>query len=129
MLDDPQPHDIVGVVADLLRDQILPLLSGRPAFEVRVCISALELVGRQMALEPQHTREETARLAQLLGHAAPADVLNRELCARIEAGTMTLATPGLAEHLWATVMDKLAIDQPGYASYIRENAAASGGTP
>ena len=31
-----------------------------------------------------------------------------------------LQTPGLSEHLWQTTMDKLAVDQPKYASYKRE---------
>ena len=34
-----------------------------------------------------------------------------------------LHTPGLAEHLWQTTLDKLAVDQPGYDSYRRESAA------
>ncbi|MEY9725580.1 hypothetical protein ABIA07_001481 [Bradyrhizobium yuanmingense] len=46
--------------------------------------------------------------------------LNRVLAHRIASGEMDLATPGLAEHLWATTMDKLAVDQPNYASYKRE---------
>ena len=33
---------------------------------------------------------------------------------------INLATSGLAEHLWQTTMDKLAVDQPNYASYKRE---------
>jgi hypothetical protein len=31
-----------------------------------------------------------------------------------------LQTPGLADHLWQTTMDKLAVDQPNYAAYKRE---------
>ena len=43
----------------------------------------------------------------------------RDLCARIEAGELTLETPGLADHLWAITMTKLAIDQPKYSGYVR----------
>ncbi len=46
--------------------------------------------------------------------------LNRALAERIAKGEVDLATPGLAEHLWQTTMDKLAVDQPNYASYKRE---------
>ena len=28
-------------------------------------------------------------------------------------------TPGLADHLWATTMEKLAVDQPQYVPYQR----------
>ena len=34
-----------------------------------------------------------------------------------------LQTPGVAEHLWATTLAKVAIDQPTYASYRRETGA------
>ncbi len=46
--------------------------------------------------------------------------LNRALADRIANGEVDLHTPGLAEHLWQTTMDKLAVDQPNYASYKRE---------
>jgi hypothetical protein len=46
--------------------------------------------------------------------------LNRALADRIAKGELDLQTPELAEHLWQTTMDKLAVDQPNYASYKRE---------
>jgi hypothetical protein len=46
--------------------------------------------------------------------------LNRVLAARIANGEAGLDTPGLADHLWQTTLDKLAVDQPNYASYRRE---------
>jgi hypothetical protein len=42
------------------------------------------------------------------------------LSARIASGEMGFQTPGLTDHVWKTTMDKLAIDQPNYASYRRE---------
>ena len=46
--------------------------------------------------------------------------LNRALADRIAKGELDLQTPGFAEHLWQTTMDKLAVDQPNYAAYKRE---------
>ena len=46
--------------------------------------------------------------------------LNRALSDKIAKGEVDLQTPGLAEHLWQTTMDKLAVDQPNYGSYKRE---------
>ena len=46
--------------------------------------------------------------------------LNRALSEKIAKGEVDLQTPGLTEHLWQTTMDKLAVDQPNYASYKRE---------
>ena len=51
--------------------------------------------------------------------------LNRVLAERIAKGELDLQTPGLSEHLWQTTMDKLAVDQPNYASY-QAGAGASG---
>ena len=63
---------------------------------------------------------EAARLKQLLGMDGSLIELNRALADRIANGEVDLQTPGLAEHLWQTTMDKLAVDQPNYASYKRE---------
>ena len=46
--------------------------------------------------------------------------LNRTLADKIAKGEVDLQTAGLAEHLWQTTMDKLAVDQPGYAAYRLE---------
>ena len=56
----------------------------------------------------------------LLGRQGSLEDLNRALCDLIARGEFTLATPGLKDHLWATTMTKLAVDQPSYASYRRE---------
>ena len=61
-----------------------------------------------------------ARLTQLLGMQGSLGELNRALAERIASGEADLNTPGLAEHLWQTTMDKLAVDQPNYAAYRRE---------
>ncbi len=52
--------------------------------------------------------------------------LNRVLAERIARGKFDLSTAGLAEHRWQTTMDKLAINQPNYASYRRELARDKG---
>jgi Domain of unknown function (DUF6285) len=55
----------------------------------------------------------------LLGRQGSIEDLNRALCDLIASGEITLATPGLKDHLWATTIAKLAVDQPNYASYRR----------
>ena len=59
-------------------------------------------------------------LSRLLGIEGSLLDLNRVLSDKIAKGEIDLQTPGLAEHLWQTTMDKLAVDQPNYASYRRE---------
>src|SRR5271156_6611731 len=119
MQDEPTPPEILTAVAALLRESVMPQLTGHTAFLVRVAANALDLVRRQVDLEPAADAAETERLRGLLGRDGGLVELNATLCEAIEAGTVTLETPGLAEHLWATTLDKLAIDQPGYGAYQR----------
>ena len=120
MQDTPDHTEILAAVTQLLRDEIMPLLSGRPNYQVRVAANALDLVGRQMALQDGFDREEHARLVKLLGRDGDLMDLNQALCDRIESHELTLESPGVREHLWATTMAKLAVDQPSYARYQAE---------
>ncbi|WP_025034948.1 DUF6285 domain-containing protein [Bradyrhizobium sp. DOA9] len=120
MQDEPTPIELTKSVADFLRSDIAPLISGHQAFKLRVAINILDLVTRQLTREAGSDAKEVERLRALLGIDGSVMELNRALAERIARGEVDLATPGLAEHLWATTMDKLAVDQPNYASYKRE---------
>jgi hypothetical protein len=120
MQDEPTPTELIKAVADFLRTEITPAITGHNAFKLRVGINALDLVTRQLALESSGDTAEAARLQQLLGMDGALIELNRALCERIARGEVDLQTQGLTEHLWQTTMDKLAVDQPSYASYKRE---------
>ena len=120
MQDQPTPEELIQAVADFLRNELAPEISGHTAFKLRVGINALDLVTRQLALEQGSDAAEAARLARLLGEEGTLDELNRMLADRIAKGEADLKTAGLAEHLWQTTMDKLAVDQPNYAAYKRE---------
>ena len=120
MQDEPTPEELIRAVADFLRHDIAPGISGHNAFKLRVSINALDLVTRQLALAQGSDAAEAARLARLLGEEGTLGELNRRLADRIAKGDADLQTPGLAAHLWQTTMDKLAVDQPNYASYKRE---------
>src|SRR6185369_14581624 len=114
MQDEPTPRELTRAVADFLRNDIAPLISGHNAFKLRVAINALDLVTRQLTLEQGGDAAEGARLAALLGREGSLLELNRILSERIGRGELDLKTPGLSEHLWQTTMDKLAVDQPNY---------------
>ncbi|MCK1722512.1 DUF6285 domain-containing protein [Bradyrhizobium sp. 141] len=120
MQDEPTPVELTQSVADFLRSDITPLISGHQAFKLRVAINILDLVTRQLTQEEGTDAKEVERLRALLGMDGSVTELNRALAERIAKGEADLATPGLSEHLWATTMDKLAVDQPNYASYKRE---------
>ena len=120
MQDEPTPTELIKAVADFLRNEITPVIKGHNAFKLRVAINGLDLVTRQLALEGRSDAAEAARLSQLLSMQGSLGELNRMLADRIAKGEIDLQTPGLSDHLWQTTMDKLAVDQPNYASYKRE---------
>jgi uncharacterized protein DUF6285 len=120
MQDEPTPEELIKAVADFLRNDIAPMISGHNAFKLRVSINALDLVTRQLALEQGSDAAEVSRLSQLLGKQGSLGELNRVLAERIAKNEVDLQTPGLADHLWQATMDKLAVDQPNYAAYKRE---------
>jgi hypothetical protein len=120
MQDEPTPSELIKAVADFLRAEIAPHMTGHAAFKLRVSINALDLVVRQFALEQDSDVAETERLSRLLKLQGSLAELNRELAERMAKGEAGLDTPGLADHLWQVTLDKLAVDQPNYASYRRE---------
>jgi hypothetical protein len=122
MQDEPTPIELTTAVADFLRNDITPVISGHHAFKLRVAINMLDLVTRQLTFAQGSDTAEAARLTQLLGIKGSLMDLNRALADKIGKGEVDLQTPGLSEHLWQSTMDKLAVDQPNYASYKREAA-------
>ena len=129
MQDEPTPIELTKAVADFLRNDITPLISGHQAFKLRVAINILDLVTRQLTQEERADAKEVERLRTLLGVDGSVTDLNRALAERIAKGEVDLATSGLAEHLWQTTMDKLAVDQPNYASYKRELSRGGWASP
>jgi hypothetical protein len=119
MQDQPTAIELVDIVAEFIRVHAMPQMTGHAAFHARVAANALDIVKRELQIAPKAENEEHARLVALLGHDGTLEELNRELCARIESGELTLDTPGLKDHLWAITMTKLAIDQPNYSGYAR----------
>ena len=120
MHDPPTIDELLASTGAFLREVAVPQLSGHAAFHARVAANALELVRRELALRPQAEHAEQARLRALLGDDGSLEELNQLLCQRISAGDLDLDTPALMEHLWATTLAKLAVDQPTYAPYRRE---------
>jgi hypothetical protein len=126
MQDEPTLIELTKAVADFLRNEITPIISGHNAFKLRVAINILDLATRQLTLGTDSDREELERLTNLLGMKGTLMELNRVLAERIAKGELDLRTSGLAAHLWQTTMEKLAVDQPNYASYKRELARDRG---
>ena len=61
MQDEPTPIELTKAVADFLRNDITPLISGHNAFKLRVAINVLDLVVRQLTLAEGSDAAEAAR--------------------------------------------------------------------
>jgi len=150
----PSAAELLEAATEAIRAELLPALSGRAAFQARVAINVLETARRELLGAPAADAAERARLAALLAtlprgpadgartdapspgaastaaapgrHDAepPLPELRRALCDAIRDGRADLHTPGLADHLWADVLARVAIDQPAYPSFVRERDAA-----
>lgn len=126
MHNRPRAGELLEAVRDFLEQKALPELRGRNAFHARVAVNALDILRREIEQGAAASEAERQRLQDLLaGPEGTVEELDRELCRRIRAGEVTLATPGLAEHLWQTTLDRLAIDQPKYATYRRHDPHGS----
>lgn len=129
MLDHPRGPALLDAVARLLRDVLLPALPpGNAAFQARVAANAVDLAAREMRLGPAAEAGAADRLLALLQHAGPADALEAELALAIRSGAIDDQDPALRAHLWASTLDKLAIDQPSYAPYRRALQWRAGST-
>jgi hypothetical protein len=122
MREQPSAVELLEAVTEFLREDVTPALAGRVAFHTRVAANVLDIVRRELKAGPAAERREVERLEALLDLRGDADTLNAELCDRIAAGLIDPTDPALIDHLWATTLDTLAIDQPNYATYRRERA-------
>ena len=125
MQDQPNPSEVLAAVARFLKTDVAAATTGHTSFQARVAANALEMMARQLDLTPASDAAELAGLQALLGQDGDLATLNAELSRRILGRQMDLTTPGLADHLWAITLAKLAVDQPTYAAY-RASLAARG---
>jgi hypothetical protein len=119
MQDEPMPDEILALVASFLRDEAAPALSGRVAFHARVAANAVELVRRQLSEGARGEVRELSRLQALFGSQDDLSSLNARLASGIADGSQTLQNTAMREHLWRTTLEKVAVDQPNYASFKR----------
>jgi hypothetical protein len=117
MQDQPTPSEVIGAVAQFLKTVVAAETTGATSFQARVAANALEMMKRELDLAPAEDAAELARLTALLGEDGTLAELNQTLAEKIAAGDLDLTTPGLKDHLWATTLAKLAVDQPTYAAY------------
>ncbi|HAJ46672.1 MAG TPA: hypothetical protein DCL54_08845 [Alphaproteobacteria bacterium] len=126
MMDQPSLAEIIRAVRTFLETKAIGELSGHTAFHARVAANALAIAEREVTQGPQADQNETARLKALLHLEGNLETLNRALCASIRAGAIALDDPQLKEHLTASTIAKVAIDQPAYSGLQIARSALTG---
>jgi len=110
----PKDCDLIDAVAEFLRSD-----QRGSAFLAQVAANALGIVRREIELRPAAEAATVARLTRILHRSGDAQTLERALAEAIADGKVSVETPGVREHLWASVMVQLEIDQPRYSTYLR----------
>ena len=87
----------------------------RATFLARVADNARATLDREAARGPAAEAAATDRLRALLDMEGAFEALNAELCARLREGRLSPLDPAVLAHLKASVIDQIAIDQPGYS--------------
>jgi len=117
MHNSPSQLELLEAVKRFIDETAAPQLSGHAGFHARVASNALATAIRDIAARPGNDTAERARLIALLNADQSTDLeaLNKALSDSIRAGEITLATPGLLDHLKTTAIAQLRVDQPNYS--------------
>jgi hypothetical protein len=108
--DPPSAAELVEAVREFLERDVLGATEGRVRFHTRVAINALAMVQREIELGPVQAEAHAARLGGL-GVAS-----DEELAGAIRSGRLDDRLDEVRAAVWASVRDKLAVANPGYAS-------------
>lgn len=119
MQDAPDNTELLAVVAEFLRRDVVAVLDGSLQFKARVAANVIDSVRRGAEQPAERAHEERQRLQTLLQIGGDTPTLTQMLCDRIAVDDITLDTPGLADFLWWVTLNKLSVDQPRYAGYRR----------
>lgn len=129
MAAQPNAATLLDAVVRCLRDEALPQLQGRTAFNLRVSINALLTVARELDLGAATDQRELAGLRALLGRDGSLDGLREQLCDALARRDPALDRTAALVHLRDTAIGRLAIDQPSYSAYLAAVAPEGGAAP
>ncbi len=106
--DLPDAHELLMSVRDYLSDDLGPRAEGRDRWILRIAANALTIAAREVRSAPRDRAAHAERL-QSLGVRS-----EQELAEAIRNGLLDDRRAELAEALWATTLDKLAVANPSY---------------
>ncbi|HWB65901.1 MAG TPA: DUF6285 domain-containing protein [Mycobacteriales bacterium] len=102
----PSAVELANAVEAFLRDEVMPALDGRLRFHALVAANVMAILGRELALGPEHAAAHAARL-EALGVGDDA-----ELAAAIRSGAMDDRLAELLSALRASVEAGLRVANP-----------------
>lgn len=106
--DLPDAEELLEVVRAYLADDLGPRAEGRDKWLLRIAANALSIVAREMRSGATDRAAHTARLASLGAES------ESQLAEAIRNGAFDDRQGELAEALWETTLDKLAVANPSY---------------
>lgn len=113
----PSAAELLEAVADYLEKDLLPGLEGRQRFNTRVSANALRIVQRE--LEQPDNLDCLGTLRTLLdSDATDEEALLLKLAESIRNGALNEGHPGLMKALRQITLQRLAVDNPRYSSYL-----------
>ena len=127
MEDRPTASELLDAVSALLDDEVLPMLEGNLQHKVRVAANLCRIVERELRLGPDAAHREREALRELLGTDGSLAELNERFSTTVreaDAAFVAAATPLLI----AAVVDKLAVDKPGYSLEVVSSGLGSSGS-
>ena len=115
LVDMPRADELLVSVVDFLRQQVMAETTGRTQFLARVASNSLDIVQREMVLGSAAAVQELSRLQNLLNSTSGDLIgLRWQLVKALREGAMDLNVDGLTEHLRASIVNQINIDQPRY---------------
>lgn len=115
--DMPRLEELVGATRDFLHGQVREETTGRTRFHALVASNALDIVHRDLHFGAEHRRREHERLRGLLRTDGSLLELRWKLVHALREDGIALDDRKLHEHLRATVVNQIAIDQPKYSGF------------
>lgn len=106
--DLPDAHELLMTVRAYLADDLGPRAEGRDRWLLRIAANALTIAAREMRSSATDRAAHVARLAALGVQS------ESQLAEAIRNGAFDDRRAELAEALWATTLDKLAVANPSY---------------
>src|SRR5262245_12063501 len=111
--DRPTAGELLQAVATLLDDEVLPAVDDSLTHKVRVAANLCRIVDREIRLGPGNIDRERKALQAILGRDGTLAELNERLATTLRDADDAFVAQA-ADALLPCVVDKLAVDKPGY---------------